>query len=317
MTTLVTGGAGFIGSRLVGALRQRGESVVILDNFDPFYDPQLKRANVAAFAADPCVTVVEGDIRDKAQIDRLMTDHGIARIAHLAGLANVRASVDAAAAYIEVNTGGSVNMLDAARKYQVQQFVQASTSSVYGDSSPVPFSEEASADQPLAPYPASKRAAELMGHAYHHLFGLNVTCLRFFNVYGPNGRPDMMPLKVLRAVRDGQPITLFNGGAFKRDWTYIDDIVAGVLAALDCPLGYQVINLGCGAPLAMTEFVDVIEALVGREAIRVNVPAPASDPPITYCNNSRARERLGFIPKTDLRSGLAHTWDWLQAYEPR
>jgi UDP-glucuronate 4-epimerase len=317
MTTLVTGGAGFIGSRLVMALRQRDERVVILDNFDPFYDPRLKRANVGEFESDPCVTLVEGDIRDKALIESIMTEHGVTRIAHLAGLANVRASIDAAPIYNEVNTGGSINLLDAARRHQVQQFVQASTSSVYGDTSPIPFTEDAPADQPLAPYPASKRAAEMMGHAYHHLFGLNVTCLRFFNVYGPNGRPDMMPLKVLRAVRDGQPITLFAGGTFKRDWTYIDDIVAGVIAALNCPLGYRVINLGCGAPLAMTPFVDIVEELVGRAAIRVNVPAPPSDPPITYCNNSRARELLGFVPKTDLRTGLANTWDWLQRYEPR
>ena len=316
MATLVTGGAGFIGSRLVRALRQREEAVIILDNFDPFYDVRLKRLNVAAFEADPCVTLFEGDIRDKGLIERVMTDHSVTRIAHLAGLANVRASIDAAAVYIEVNTGGSVNLLDAARHHQVKQFVQASTSSVYGETSAIPFTEDAPADQPLAPYPASKRAAEMMGHAYHHLFGLNVTCLRFFNVYGPNGRPDMMPLKVLRAVRDGQPITLFDGGAFKRDWTYIDDIVIGVIAALDCPLGYQVINLGCGAPLAMTHFVDIVEELVGRSAIRVNVPAPPSDPPITYCDNARARHLLGFSPQTDLRTGLAKSWEWLQRFEP-
>ena len=317
MTTLVTGGAGFIGSRLVMALRQHGDTVIILDNFDPFYDPRLKRANVAVFETDPCVTLIEGDIRDKALIERVMTDNGVTRIAHLAGLANVRASTDAAAAYIEVNTGGSVNLLDAARHHQVEQFIQASTSSVYGDSSAIPFTEDAAADQPLAPYPASKRAAEMMGHAYHHLFGLNVTCLRFFNVYGPNGRPDMMPLRVLRAVRDSQPITLFGGGVFKRDWTYIDDIVAGIIAALNCPLGYKVINLGCGDPLAMTPFVDIVEALVGKAAIRVNVPAPPSDPPITYCNNGRARQLLGFDPKTDLYTGLTNTWEWLQHYEPR
>ncbi|MHB8627603.1 MAG: NAD-dependent epimerase/dehydratase family protein [Aggregatilineales bacterium] len=316
MPVLITGGAGFIGSRLAMALRARGERIVLLDNFDSYYDPRLKRANVARFAADPCVTVIEGDVRDAALVDQIVAEHSIDRIAHLAGMPGVRASIDAGPLYVAVNVNGSTNVLEAARRHNVKLFVQASTSSVYGENTPVPFTEDASADLPLAPYPATKRAAELLGHAYHHLFGLNVTCLRFFNAYGPHGRPDMMPLKVLRAVRDGQPFALFNAGAFKRDWTYIDDIVAGVIAALEKPLGYRVINLGCGAPLAMTAFVEIIEQLVGRPAIGVDTPAPLSEPPITYCNNARARELLGFAPTVELPEGLARTWKWLQMLEP-
>ncbi len=317
MSTLITGGAGFIGSRLALALRARGERVVLLDNFDPYYDPQLKRANIAALGDDPCVTLVEGDVRDQALVERVMTDHAVGRIAHLAALAGVRASMDDAPRYVDVNVNGSVNMLEAARRHSVKIFVQASTSSVYGETGHLPFREEDAADRPLAPYPATKRAAELLGHSYHHLHGLNVTCLRFFNVYGPHGRPDMMPLRVMRAVRADEPITLYDGGSLRRDWTYIDDIIAGVLAALDRPMGYEVINLGCGAPLAMTNFVDIIEELSGKTAIRKHAPAPASEPSITYCDNSKARRLLGFVPQTNVADGLAHTWRWLREIEPQ
>jgi UDP-glucuronate 4-epimerase len=310
MTVLITGGAGFIGSRLALALRKRGDKLVVLDNFNDFYDPALKRANVAQFADDPNVVVVEGDIRDAALVDRIIVEHGIERIAHLAALANVRKSIDQAPLYYEVNVLGSMHLMEAARKHGVKVFIQASTSSVYGETKRLPFVEEDAADRPLAPYPASKRAAEIMGHSYHHQWGLNVTCLRFFNVYGPQGRPDMMPFKVIKAVCEDQPITLFEGGKLKRDWTYIDDIVNGVVAALDRPLGYEVINLGYGQPMSMVEFVDVIEELSGKTAIRVDVPTPRSEAPITYCDNSRARRLLDFAPTTAIQDGLARTWDW-------
>jgi UDP-glucuronate 4-epimerase len=310
MTVLITGGAGFIGSRLALALRKRGDELVVLDNFNDFYDPALKRANVAQFADDPNVTVIEGDIRDSALVERLVVDHGIERIAHLAALANVRKSIDQAALYYDVNVLGSLHLMEAARKHGIKVFIQASTSSVYGQTKRLPFVEDDTADRPLAPYPASKRAAEIMGHSYHHLWGLNVTCLRFFNVYGPQGRPDMMPFKVIKAVCEDQPITLFEGGKLKRDWTYIDDIVNGVIAALDRPLGYEVINLGCGQPISMVEFVDVIEELSGKTAIRVDVPTPPSDPPITFCDNTRARRLLDFAPAVPVLEGLTRTWEW-------
>ncbi len=313
MAILITGGAGFIGSHVAAALRARSERLVLLDNFNNYYDPALKRANVARFKDDSGVHVVEGDVRDAALVDQLVEEHGVRRIVHLAAMAGVRNSVEEAALYFDVNTMGSLNLMEAARKHGIEQFVQASTSSVYGATQRIPFVEDDPADRPLAPYPASKRAAEVMGHSYHHLFGLNVTCLRFFNVYGPNGRPDMMPIKVIKAVCENQPITLFDGGRLSRDWTYIDDIVAGVVAALDQPLGYEVINLGCGAPLSMNAFVDIIEELSGRQAIRVDVPAPLSDPPITYCDNHRARRLLNFNPMTPVHEGLARTWGWYAA----
>jgi len=310
VTTLITGGAGFIGSQLAAALLQRGESLVLLDNFNDYYDPRLKRANAERLAANPNVTLIEGDVRDRALIDTIMAEHSVTHIAHMAAMAGVRNSVEEAALYFDVNVTGSLNLMEAARRHGVQQFVQASTSSVYGATTRIPFVEDDAADRPLAPYPASKRAAEIMAHSYHHLFGLNVTCLRFFNVYGPNGRPDMMPVKVIRAIQEDQPVTLFDAGRLSRDWTYIDDIVAGVVAALDRPLGYEVINLGCGAPLSMTDFVDYFEKLSGKTVERINVPAPASEPQITYCDNSRARLLLGFDPKVSVREGLERTWNW-------
>ncbi len=310
MTILITGGAGFIGSQLAGGLSKRGEKLVLLDNFNDYYDPRLKRANAARLANDPHVTVIEGDVRNRALIDGIISEHGVTKIAHLAAMAGVRNSVEEAALYFDVNVNGSLNLMEAARTHGIQQFVQASTSSVYGATARIPFVEDDAADRPLAPYPASKRAAEIMAHSYHHLFGLNVTCLRFFNVYGPNGRPDMMPLKVIKAVHDDQPVTLFDAGRLSRDWTYIDDIVDGVIAALDRPLGYEVINLGCGAPLSMTEFIDYFEKLSGKTVERVNVPAPASEPQITYCDNSRARRLLNFDPKVPVREGLERTWNW-------
>jgi UDP-glucuronate 4-epimerase len=310
MTTLITGGAGFIGSHLAQALRARGEAVVLLDNFNDYYDPALKRANVARIAGDPGVTVIEGDVRNAALVNEVVADHGICRIAHLAGMAGVRSSVEAAALYFDVNVTGSLNLLEAARTHRIEQFIQASTSSVYGSTTRIPFVEEDAADRPLAPYPASKRAAEVLAHSYHHLFGLNVTCLRFFNVYGPRGRPDMMPIKVIKAISEDRPITLFNGGQISRDWTYVDDVVAGVAAALEQPLGYEILNLGFGAPLSMTEFVNIIEELSGKAAIRVNAPTPPSDPPITFCDNSRIRRLLGFAPTVPVQDGLARTWRW-------
>lgn len=310
MNLLITGGAGFIGSHMARRMAPQAERIVLLDNFNNAYDPAIKWANVRALAASRNVVVVEADVRDAARVERLLIDHRITHILHLAAMANVRSSIEQAPLYTEVNVVGTVNVLEAARRHNVQQVVCASTSSVYGADSPVPFTEDAPALHPLASYPASKRAAEIIGHTFFHLFGLNVTFLRLFNVYGPNGRPDMMPLRVLEAIVHGREITLYNGGQMRRDWTYIDDIVDGLCAALGRPLGYRIINLGRGEPETMLAFVALLEELTGRRALTRDAPAPASEPPITYCDNTRARELLGFAPKVSLREGLGRTWEW-------
>lgn len=314
MSYLVTGGAGFIGSHVAAQLLRRGEEVIVLDNFNDFYDPRIKRDNVRRLGEYAGMTLYEGDIRDTALVRKIYAEHGVTHVAHLAALANVRASVRQTPLYMEVNLTGTMNLLEAARDYHVRQFVMASTSSVYGATAAVPFVESDSADHPLAAYPASKRAAEILGHTYHHLNGLNVTALRFFNVYGPAGRPDMMPMRLLHASQDGSEMEIFNGGDIHRDWTYIDDTVDGVVAALDTPLGYQVINLGFGNPISLSDFIEIVEELSGRTINKRTVETPPSDPPITYCDNSRARSLLGFHPQVSVQEGLRRTWEWFREF---
>lgn len=313
-TVLVTGGAGFIGSHLCGALLARGDRVICLDNFNDYYDPAFKRANIDTYRADPGFLLVEGDIRDRELILRLFDEHAPQRVAHLAAMAGVRYSIERAPLYVDVNLQGTVNLLDAARTHAVENFVFASTSSVYGDTQDIPFQEDQPTDSPLAPYPATKKAAEVMGHAFHNMFGLNFTALRFFTVYGPRNRPDMMAYKVMKAILDGERITLFDGGDLHRDWTYVDDIIQGVVGALDHPLGYGVLNIGRGEPVHLGEFVSIIEELVGHPARIQSVPAPPSEPPITYADTSKAAALFGYQPHTPIREGLAHTWAWYQQH---
>ena len=314
MRYLITGGAGFVGSHVAEALLQRGERVVAIDNFNDYYDPAIKHGNAQRLNGYDNFQLFEGDILDVALVDRLFTDEKITHVAHLAAMPGVRASVEQARLYMDVNLTGTLNLLEASKAAEIRQFVLASTSSVYGRTEILPFVETDMADRPLAAYPASKRAAELLAHTYHNLFDMNVTVLRFFNVYGPAGRPDMMPWKLLDATQTGAQIKLFNGGDIHRDWTYISDTVAGVLAALDKALGYEVINLGCGAPISLSDFVEVIEEYTGRTINKVAVPTPLSDPPITFCDNTKAHELLGFAPSLSIRDGLWRTWEWYREF---
>jgi UDP-glucuronate 4-epimerase len=311
MTVLITGGAGFIGSRLAINLVQQRQPVVILDNFDAYYDPGLKRANIRSILdLGGQTTVVEGDIRDEALIEQIFRDRGVRAVAHLASMANVRYSIDRGRLYSDINTSATVSLLDVARRHSVEIFILSSTSSVYGSSSRIPFREDDAAVEPLAPYPASKRAAELFAHTYHHLFGLNVTVLRFFNVYGPHGRPDMMPIRAIESILDGKVIELFGAGQLKRDWTYVDDIIDGVVSALARPMGHAIINLGCGSPVSLVDFIRIYEELIGKRAVTINAATPVSEPAITYCDNTRARTLLNFEPKVTLVDGLSRTWEW-------
>lgn len=313
MTYLVTGGAGFIGSHVAEELLKRGDKVVVLDNFNDYYDPKIKRGNIERIQHDN-LTLAEGDLRDAELVQTIFKEHGIKRVAHLGAMANVRASIHQTPLYMDVNVTGSMNILEAARDYSAEQVVLASTSSVYGATEKLPFEESDTADRPLAAYPASKRAMEILGHTYHNLNKMNVTALRFFNVYGPAGRPDMMPMRLMHASQDGTEMKIFNNGDISRDWTYIDDTVDGVIAALDTPLGYEVINLGCGAPISLTDFVEIIEELSGQEINKKAVPTPPSDPPITFCNNQKARDLLGFNPQITVQEGLYKTWQWFREY---
>ncbi|MDB5333545.1 MAG: epimerase [Phycisphaerales bacterium] len=312
-TYLVTGAAGFIGSRLSAALLARGERVVGMDNLNDYYPIVHKRRHLADLLPNSNFTFVEADLRDADAMRDLLAKHRPDAVAHLAAMAAVRYSVEHPLIYGTVNVQGTMNLLDAARLANKPRMVLASTGSLYGSDTPVPFVETAAADRPLAPYPASKRAMELMAHSFHHLWKLPITVARFFNVYGPQGRPDMMPWKWSQMIQKGETLTLYNLGRLKRDWTYIDDIVAGFVAALDKPLGWEVINLGCSNPVENIDFVRTLEKLLGREAKIVDAPTPASEPLITFADISKARKLLGYNPTINIEEGLRRFIAWARA----
>lgn len=314
-TVLVTGAAGFIGSHTAEALLERGDRVVGIDNFNDYYSPERKRANVAEIDArfkGPAWNLVEGDIRDGELLGRLFTEFNIDAVVHLAAMAGVRASTEEPEYYYDVNLTGSLRLLEMARAHGVSTFVFASTSSAYARTQQIPFVESDPCNAPLAPYPASKRGVELLGHTYHHLHGLNFTALRFFTVYGPRGRPDMMPYKVLHSAYFGEVLPYYRGGDMHRDWTYIGDIVDGVVRAVDRPLGYRILNIGRGEPVKVGDFVDALIALSGKQPNFRIEPMPAADVPYTYADLSLAREHLGYAPKVSVEEGIERFWKWFE-----
>jgi UDP-glucuronate 4-epimerase len=313
---LVTGAAGFIGSHTTQALLARGDTVVGLDNLNDYYDPARKQANLAEIeVGSPAAgrfVFVKGDFRDRPLVDRLFAEHAFDAVIHLGAMAGVRVSVEDPHLYLDVNLVGTLNLLEAARTRRVGNFVLASTSSVYGNTRQIPFVESDPCDRPLAPYPASKRAAELLGYTYHHLYGLNFTALRFFTVYGPRGRPDMMAYKVLENILFGKQVPIYNGGQMHRDWTYVGDIVQGIVAAADRPLGFEAINLGRGQPVLLADFVQIIEELAGQKANLVAAPMPDTDIAYTFADVGKARQLLGYDPRVSVREGVTQFWLWFQ-----
>lgn len=314
MKVLVTGAAGFIGSHLAEKLAKRGDDVVGLDNFnDVVYPASHKRRGAARLAAYPNVRLVEMDIRDRDGMFALFTAEKFTAVAHLAALAGVRNAVKYPALYVEVDLNGTQHLMDAAVANEVSNFVFASTSSVYGNTQVIPFVESDPCDRPLQPYAAAKRAAEILGYSYHHLFGLNFTVLRFFTVYGPYGRPDMMAYLLAESVTKGVEIPLFDGGQMYRDWTFVNDITDGVVLALDKPLGYEIINLGRGEPTLLADFVRMIEELAGRKANVVSKPRLAADFVRNQADISKARALLGYNPQIPVQEGVRHFWEWYVA----
>ena len=313
-TFLVTGAAGFIGSHAAIRLLERGDHVVGLDNFNDYYDPARKRVNLAdvqvAANATGKLTFVEGDIRDRALLAKLFEEHSFSGVAHLAAMAGVRSSVEDPWLYYECNLTGTLNVLDAAQRFNKPNFVFASTSSAYGNTKIIPFVETDAADRPLAPYPASKRAAELLGHSYHHIQGVDFTALRFFTVYGPRGRPDMMTYKIFDAIRTGVPMPLFNGGKMHRDWTFVGDVVSGVVAALDKRLGYEVINIGRGEPVLVADYIKSIEQLTGKKAPFKSEPMMKADVDFTFANIDKAKSLLGYAPLISVEEGVRRSYEW-------
>ncbi len=308
---LVTGAAGFVGSHVSAVLLARGDEVIGLDNFDDYYSPVRKRANIDEVRAGPGgdrFILVEGDIRNSDLLTGLLASK-IDAVVHLAGLAGVRASVERPQAYVDVNVGGTLTVLEAARCAQVKNVVLASTSSAYGNASP-PFVENDPADRPLAPYAATKRAAELLAHSYHHIHGLSCTVVRLFTVYGPRNRPDMMAYKVLDSIFMGREIPLYGGGEMLRDWTYVEDVARGIAVAIDRPLGYDIVNLGRGQPVLLREFIEAIEQLAGRKANLAPAARVESDAFATGADIAKARRLLDYAPSVSVREGVERLYSW-------
>jgi UDP-glucuronate 4-epimerase len=308
---VVTGGAGFIGSHLCEALLRRGDRVVAIDNLNSFYDPSIKRRNLAGLSAFPGFSLLENDIRDRvamsAQIAKIRPDV----IVHLAAMAGVRPSIEDPALYADVNVMGTVALLDAAVAAKVPKFVFASSSSVYGNNEKVPFSEDDRVDEPISPYAATKKAGELIAHTYAHVFGLSITCLRFFTVYGPRQRPEMAIHKFARLILDGRAVPVFGDGSMRRDFTYIDDIVDGILRTLEGRAPYKIYNLGESRTVSLSELIAALESALGRKAVIERHPAPPGDVKITYADISRARRELGYAPSFPIEKGLERFARWL------
>jgi UDP-glucuronate 4-epimerase len=315
MKILVTGAAGFIGSNLAEKLAKRGDEVVGLDNFNDYYDPNKKRTNEKRLNAYPNFRMIEADIRDRGQMLALFETEKFEAVAHLAALAGVRNAVKFPEEYVEVDFNGTQHLMDGARTNGVKNFVMASTSSVYGDTKEIPFVETNPCDRPLQPYAAAKRASEILGFTYHHLFGLNFTAVRFFTVYGPNGRPDMMAYLVADSITKGVQIPLYEGGQMYRDWTFVEDITDGVVAAVDRPLGYQIFNIGRGEPILVSDFVVMLEKLAGGKANTIVKPKLAADVIQTYADISKAKDMLGYQPKVSVAEGVTAFWEWYKSSE--
>ena len=312
MKILVTGAAGFIGSNLAEKLLRRGDEVIGLDNFNDYYDPAKKRANEARLLQYPQFRMIEGDIRDREMVLALFAAEGFDTVAHLAAMAGVRNAVLYPDLYVDVDFNGTQHLMDGARLNDVSNFVFASTSSVYGDTKVIPFVETDNCDRPLQPYAAAKRASEILGFTYHHLYGLNFTATRFFTVYGVNGRPDMMAYLVADSITKGRKIPLYESGEMWRDWTYVDDITDGVVLALDKPLGYEIINLGRGKPTKLRDFVDMLEEFAGKKGNFVHKPKISADVIETYSDSSKAKRLLGYDPQIEVVDGVKMFWDWYQ-----
>ena len=309
MNILVTGGAGFIGSHICRRLLSDGHAVTLIDDFNDYYDPAIKRANVAALGG--ATKVVEGDIRDRGQIQKLFAEGKFGTVIHIAARAGVRPSVKDPQLYIDTNITGTHHLLEASRQNAVKRFIFASSSSVYGLAKTVPFSEDLSLPQTLSPYAATKLAGEHLCGNYSHLFGLRVVCLRFFTVYGPGQRPDLAIHKFTDAIHKGLPIPQYGDGSTRRDYTYIDDIVQGVMGALayEGPL-FDIFNLGENQTITLSELIREIEKGLGKKAVIERLPEQQGDMPLTSADITKARALLGYNPKTKIAEGIPKFIAW-------
>lgn len=310
---LITGGAGFIGSNLITSLlKDSNTNITCLDNFDSFYDPKVKRDNIKAYLEKSNFKLVEGDIRQLDKI-KLKLSKNYDVIIHLAAKVGVLPSVKEPLLYTEVNVLGTQKLLEFARQSNCKKFIFASSSSVYGVSPNIPWNEKESVLMPISPYASTKISGELLGHVYAHLYNFQVLVLRFFTVYGPGQRPDLVIHKFVKLISEGKPITFYGDGETKRDYTYIDDIVLGIIAAINySKSNYEIINLGNNKPVKLTHLVKVIERVLGKKAKIMKLPEQPADVPQTYADINKAKQLLNYQPITSLEEGVRNFIGWFK-----
>lgn len=311
MKIFLTGAAGFIGSRVAAALLARGDSIVGFDDFNDFYDPAIKRRNAAEITALGA-RVIEGDLRVKAQVEAALAD-GCDVVVNLAARAGVRPSLENPELYTDTNVKGTVHILEAMRARGLRKLVHASSSSVYGGQEKVPFSEDDPINRPWSPYAATKRANELFLQSYHHLYGIESFALRFFTVFGPGQRPDLAIMKFIQLIEAGKEVPFYGDGQSGRDYTFIEDIVGGVVSSIDRVKGCEIINLGGDEPVTLTEMVQTIEKVTGKKARLKHLPDQPGDVPRTMADISKARRMLGYEPKTSFAEGVAKQLEWYRS----
>ena len=310
MNILVTGGAGFIGSNLVDKLLELGHRVSVIDSFSPFYDISIKRKNIENALKSDKFSLFEIDVRDSENITEIFELNTFDVVVHLASKAGVRPSIRLPQAYFDVNVNGTLNILEECHRHKINKVVYASSSSVYGNSKNTPFKETDTVDFPISPYAASKKAGELICHNYHHLYGINIFALRFFTVYGKRNRPDMGMYKFCKAINEGKIIQLYGNGEPRRDFTYVDDIVDGILKSILNVNGFEIFNLGESQTISVNGLIELFEQKLGKKAITEKIGMQPGDVMETYADISKAKKMLGYDPKTTVEEGVSKLVDW-------
>ena len=303
MNILVTGGAGFIGSHICDALLDKGHNIICIDDFNNYYDPKIKENNIKTFLKNNKFKLYKEDIRNFNSLKKIFQENKIDKIIHLAARAGVRASLKDPLLYEEVNVKGTLNLLELAKEFKINQFIFGSSSSIYGLNKKIPFSENDNT-QPISPYGVTKKIGEQLCYVYHHLYNINIICLRFFSVYGPRGRPDMAMYKFTKSINEGKEIEMFGDGTTKRDYTYITDIVSGILASLDKNLSFEIINLGNNNTVELKYFISLIEKELKKKSKIKKMPEQQGDVPLTYANISKAKKILCWEPKVKIEEGV-------------
>lgn len=315
MKILVTGGAGFIGSNVTKKLLERGDQVVCVDEFNDYYSPKIKELNVAQFADNPNFRLYRGSIVDYDFLKAVFEKENIQRVFHAAARAGVRPSIEDPFIYEDTNVKGTLNLLHLAKEFKIENFVLTSSSSVYGNSEKVPFVETDPVDNPISPYAATKKATELLGYTYHHLYDLNVNVVRPFTVYGPGGRPDMFPFLCTKLIDEGAEVKRFGDGSTRRDYTFIDDLANGVVLAIDKVLGYEIFNLGNSSTVELKYFISVVEKILGKKANIKEYPMQPGDVLITNADLTKSRKLLGYDPKVKIEEGMEKFIAWYQQHK--